>query len=97
MQTLQCLSELTGLPIFGDDRLAEDSDIAIAIEMIVNAPDGAVMCSHGDIIPAIIRLLEGRGMHFTTVPDWRKASVWVLERQGTTFTSAAAWQPQSAG
>lgn len=95
MQTLQDLSTLTGLPILADARLAEDGDIAEVIQVLEQAPDGAVLCSHGDMIPAVIRSLENRGMQFTTTPDWRKASVWVLERDGTTFTMAAAWPPPS--
>lgn len=95
MQTLEELSELTGLPILADARLAEDSDVPTVIQMLEHAPDGTVLCSHGDIIPAIIRTLENRGMQFTTVPDWRKASVWVLERAGAMFTMAAAWPPPS--
>lgn len=95
IQTLEAVGVLTGLPILVDKRLAEDSDIASVIQMLEQAPDGAVLCSHGDMIPAIIRSLENRGMQFTTAPDWRKASVWVLERDGAIFTMAAAWPPPS--
>lgn len=95
MQTLEALSTLTGLPILADERLAEASNITAVIQMLEQAPDGAVLCSHGDMIPAVIRSLEDRGMQFTTVPDWRKASVWVLERDGEMFTMAAAWPPPS--
>jgi len=94
-QTLEILSAHTGLPILADERLAENSDIATVLQMLEQAPDGAVLCSHGDIIPAIIRALQNRGMQFTTPPDWRKASVWVLERDGAMFTTAAAWPPPS--
>jgi 8-oxo-dGTP diphosphatase len=95
IQTLEELSALTGLPILTDERLAEDGDVTAIIRMLEQAPDGAVLCSHGDMIPAVIRTLEGRGMQFTTVPDWRKASVWVLERDGELVTMAAAWPPPS--
>ena len=95
MQTLEALSTLTGLPILADERLAEGSNVTTVTRMLEQVPDGAVLCSHGDMIPAIIRSLENRGMQFTTAPDWRKASVWVLERDGRTFTMAAAWPPPS--
>ena len=97
IQTLQDLSELTGLPVLADERLAEDSDITAVIQMLEQAPDRAVICSHGDVIPALIRTLEKRGMAITTIPNWRKASVWVIERNGVIFTSAAAWPPPSTG
>ena len=97
MQTLQDLSELTGLPVLADERLAEGSDITAIIQMLEQEPDGAVICSHGDMIPAIIRALENRGMTVTTTPDWRKASVWVIERQGATYIKASAWPPPLTG
>lgn len=97
IQTLQDLSELTGLPVLADERLAEDSDITAVIQMLEQAPDRAVICSHGDVIPALIRTLEKRGMAITTIPNWRKASVWVIERNGVTFNSATAWPPPSTG
>lgn len=97
IQTLQDLSELTGLPILADERLAEDSDIAAVIQLLEQAPDRAVFCSHGDVIPALIRTLENRGMTITTIPNWSKASVWVIERNGMIFTSAGAWPPPSTG
>lgn len=97
IQTLQDLSELTGLPVLADERLAEDSDITAIIHMLEQAPDRTVICSHGDVIPALIRTLENRGMAITTIPNWRKASVWVIERNGVTFISATAWPPPSTG
>ncbi|MEO5973900.1 MAG: phosphoglycerate mutase family protein [Ilumatobacteraceae bacterium] len=96
VQTLQDLSEMTGLPVLTDERLAEESDLSEAIQLLERALDGAVICSHGDMIPAVIQILENRGMTITTTPDWRKASVWVLERKRKSFISAAVWPPPSA-
>jgi len=93
MQTLQDLGAQTGLPVQREARLAEDSDIGAFIGLLEVVADGAVLCSHGDMIPASIRLLENRGMTITTEPNSRKASVWVLDRDGQVFTSAAAWPP----
>lgn len=97
IQTLQDLSDLTGLPILADERLAENGDMTAILQMLEQAPDRAVICSHGDVIPALIRILENRGMAITTSPSWHKASVWVIERSGATFISAAAWPPPSTG
>ena len=93
VQSLEDLSDLTGLPILTDKRLAEEKDVADAVHLLEQAPDRTVICSHGDMIPALIHTLESRGMKITTAPDWRKASVWVLERTKKSFTSAAAWPP----
>ena len=93
MQTLQDLGAHTGQPVQPDPRLAEDSDIGAFVALLEVVANGAVLCSHGDMIPAAIGVLEKRGMNITTEPDSRKASVWVLERDGEVFTSAAAWPP----
>lgn len=93
MQTLQELGAQTGLQVREEPRLAEDSDLDAFVGLLESIEDGAVLCSHGDMIPAAIRMLEGRGMNITTQPDSRKASVWVIDRDGAEFTSAAAWPP----
>ena len=45
----------------------------------IDAPDRAVLCSHGDVIPELVEALVRRGMELTTARDWRKATLWVLE------------------
>ena len=64
------------------------------LEMLAEVPDAAVMCSHGDMIPATISALERRGMEIRTPPDWRKASVWVLRRnKHGKIVHATVWPP----
>ena len=53
------------------------------------------MCSHGDVIPAILDALVRRGMTIEGMRDTRKASVWVLHKVGDDFTSAEVWAPPS--
>ena len=77
-----------------DERLAEDSGFDGAIQLLASVPDGSVLCSHGDVIPATIEALQRRGCEITTPPDWRKASVWVLDRnEHGQVVSAACWPP----
>lgn len=94
VQTLEALSERTDLPIEIDKRLCEDEPVGPLLELLGEAADRAVMCSHGDLIPAAIDALRTRGTKLTTPTDWRKASVWVLQRNkhGSVVT-AAAWPP----
>ena len=54
-----------------------------------------MLCSHGDIIPGTVMALERRGMEITGVPDWRKASVWVLRRKGDGYDRGKSWPPPS--
>lgn len=93
VQTLEPLAARLGRAVVGDDRLAEGADFEDVIALMVEAGDGAVLCSHGDVIPELIAALVRRGADVTTDPDWRKASIWVLEGDGATITSAAAEPP----
>jgi 8-oxo-dGTP diphosphatase len=81
IQTLEPLAERLGLPITTDDRLFEGAGFVGALELLEEVPDGTVLCSHGDVIPETIDALVRRGLEIETVPDWRKASVWELDRQ----------------
>jgi 8-oxo-dGTP diphosphatase len=78
-QSLEPLGELAGLKVEEDDRLAEGSSIEESMAVARDAPDRAVLCSHGDVIPDLIAALVRRGMELTNEPDWRKATLWTLE------------------
>ena len=94
VQTLQPLADRLGREVEIDQRLSEDEPFEPMLEMLAEVPDGAVMSSHGDIIPAAIAALERRGMEIRTPPDWRKASVWVLRRnKHGKIVHAIVWPP----
>lgn len=96
VQTLEPLAHRLREPVHTDDRLAEGSHFQAVLELCAALPDGAVLCSHGDVIPDVIQALQRRGCELTTEPDWRKASTWALTRDGDgQFTAAAAWPPPS--
>ena len=63
------------------------------LDLIGEVGDGAVLCSHGDVIPATVEALLRRGMQLKTEPDWRKASVWILRRKDDRVVSATVWPP----
>ncbi len=93
MQTLEPLSKAINIKIVSDQRLFEHGDIAKTLEVLEEVEDSTVISSHGDMIPEVIKLLERRGMEIGSKPDWRKASVWVVERTNCGFKSAVAWAP----
>ena len=93
MQTLEPLSKLTKIKIVTDQRLFENGDVAKMIELLEDAQDSTVISSHGDMIPEAIKLLQRRGMEIKSKPDWRKASIWVVERTKNGFTSAVVMAP----
>lgn len=79
VQSLEPLAQLARRKVEEDDRLAEGSSIEDSMAVARNAPDRAVLCSHGDVIPDLIAALVRRGMELTNQPDWRKATLWTLE------------------
>ena len=95
VQTLEPLARRLGVEIHADPRLYEGEPFEPVLELLGEVHTGAVLCSHGDIIPATIQALARRGMEVQTSPDWRKASIWVLKRKGDRITKGKVWPPPS--
>ena len=79
IQSVEPLADRLGLKVEVDERLAEDAPLAAVLAVVGDAPDRAVLCIHGDVIPELIEALARRGMVLTTERDWRKATLWVLD------------------
>jgi 8-oxo-dGTP diphosphatase len=80
IQTLEPLGELVGVDVEVDQRLCEEEPFEPVLDMLAEVPAHSVLCSHGDIIPAVMQALQRRGTRFNTPPDWRKATVWIVNR-----------------
>jgi 8-oxo-dGTP diphosphatase len=80
--------------ILPDERLAEDRGFIGALELLDSVPDGSVLCSHGDVIPETMAALQRRGCRIIGEPDWRKGTIWALDRSldGEVIT-AECWPP----
>ena len=93
-QTLEPLANEADLEIVLDRRLGEARSFEGALEMLAEVPDGAVLCSHGDVIPETMAALERRGCQIVSEPDWRKGTVWTLDRGiDGNFERAEVWSP----
>jgi 8-oxo-dGTP diphosphatase len=93
VQTLEPLAARLGTSILEDDRLAEAQPFEGMLDLVGEVADGAVLCSHGDLIPETIQAFVRRGMELQGPPDWRKATVWVLKRKGDRITKGKVWLP----
>jgi 8-oxo-dGTP diphosphatase len=88
------LAAAVDLEISTDQRLAEEGTFEGSLELLAAVPDGAVLCSHGDVIPDTIAALQRRGCQIDSHPDWRKGTVWTLDRDADgTFVRAKVWSP----
>lgn len=92
-QTLEPLGRAVDLEVLDEPALAEGGPFEAVLELLEHLPEGAVLCSHGDLIPDTIAALVRRGCRVDSEPDWRKGSIWVLERVDGAVESALVWPP----
>ena len=94
METLEPTASRTGLTVEAVAALAEGHPWEDTLALIESVPANTVLCTHGDLIPAVIAALERRGAAIRSVPDWRKAATWVLERdRDGAIVAATAYPP----
>jgi 8-oxo-dGTP diphosphatase len=94
IETLQPTADAIGAEVATEECLGEGGSFIDVLKLISSLPDGAVMCSHGDVIPDTIAALERRGCKIASPPDWRKGGVWVLDRNDDgEIEKAKAWPP----
>ena len=91
LQTVEPLAESRGLTVVEDNALWEGMPLA-PVRRLADDLDHAVLCFHGDLIPALIDELIAEGMHAID-RDAKKGSTWVLDREGATFTRGTYLPP----
>jgi phosphohistidine phosphatase SixA len=80
VETVAPLAEARHLTVETDRRLAEGGGAQECIDALLNGrSEGTVLCSHGDLIPKVIRRLVTAGMRTTDPNLSQKGSVWELE------------------
>jgi 8-oxo-dGTP diphosphatase len=96
VQTVRPLALDRGLPVETSDALAEGATLEAAMAVLNDLSTvPTVVCSHGDVIPAILEHLEVLGGRLEGPREWRKGSVWVAERQDGRFTRARYLPPSA--
>jgi phosphohistidine phosphatase SixA len=77
--TVEPLVEVLGIALEVDDRLAEGTPIEKSWELVSEVGSATVvLCSHGDVIPDVIRRAQLRGMHVPGKSGSSKGSAWTL-------------------
>jgi phosphohistidine phosphatase SixA len=75
--TVVPLASTLGSEVTVDERLAEGADPGTVVEWIASNNDAEiVICSHGDLLPEVLRLLAMRGMTLDGPNACKKASIW---------------------
>lgn len=80
VETVEPLAEALGLKVRTRPELAEGADAEAAVAFaLARAERNPVLCSHGDLIPKVIRRLLAAGMRTDDDNQSAKGSVWMLE------------------
>ena len=97
IETVEPLAEVLGLTVVIDKRLSEGGEARPCIEALLDpSAEGLVLCSHGDLIPKVIRRLSADGMRTKDPNLSQKGSIWVLEVDDGKAVSARYIPPQLA-
>jgi 8-oxo-dGTP diphosphatase len=80
IESVAPLASARCLPIEPTEALAEQASLNDALELVEkHTPGGAVLCSHGDVIPMLLEHYAARGIDLGPRPECAKGSVWALE------------------
>jgi phosphohistidine phosphatase SixA len=94
VQTVQPLADRRRLPVGQDQRLRVDADVDQAATLLFR-PDleGAVLCTHGELIGHLLGMLRQYGAPISQHAQWAKASAWVLRKAGARIADATYLPP----
>jgi 8-oxo-dGTP diphosphatase len=80
VQSVEPLAAARGLHVEEEDALAEGAPLDVVRRLLASVADeDVVLCSHGDVIGALVQDLHLRGVEMPGGLRWQKASTWVLE------------------
>jgi 8-oxo-(d)GTP phosphatase len=92
VQTVEPLAAEHGLPVRTADWLVEGTPAGIVVDQTLRLDGPAILCSHGDVIPAIVHAAAADGATLDGPMVWKKGSTWILERDAG-FPSHARYEP----
>jgi broad specificity phosphatase PhoE/8-oxo-dGTP pyrophosphatase MutT (NUDIX family) len=97
VQTVQPLAEATGLEIVEHPALAEGEGGKATRDLIRSLiGTNTVLCSHGDVIPAVMDWMVNKGMTLKSDFDCKKGSTWEVTVRGGGFHRAHYLPPLEA-
>jgi 8-oxo-dGTP diphosphatase len=94
IQTVEPLARVTKANVEKSRALAEEADVDAAfslLESLIGA--NAVLCSHGDVIPALVNRLVTAGLTLESPFYCAKGSIWEVEVDRGKFTSGRYFPP----
>jgi phosphohistidine phosphatase SixA len=96
VQTVERIAAGDGHDVVLKDELAEGSELGALLDLLAEVPEGSILCTHGDMLKAVISWLEGDQALLRGPACVDKGVVWVLSRVGCRFPQAAPIPPLTA-
>jgi 8-oxo-dGTP diphosphatase len=96
VQTVAPLANKLGLEVDETDTLLEGADAAKTYDVLrrsAREKGDVVLCTHGDLVPELLRLGGRDGMSLDDSPRWAKGSTWAIDSDGHQFTRARYLPP----
>lgn len=96
VQTMEPLAEAIGAKVIEHDALAEGPDVDAAYELCDELVGyNAVLCSHGDVIPAVINRMMWAGLILESRFYCSKGSIWEVDLDAGRFAHARYIPPSN--
>jgi len=96
-ETVEPVARAVGCDVADSHHLAEGADTRHTIDWLLSfAGRNVVACSHGDVIPEVLRRLQAHGAEIRSehdTADAKKASVWTLRVEAGVVTTATYRPP----
>jgi 8-oxo-dGTP diphosphatase len=94
MESVVPIAGSRGLPVEPVDELAEGAPLDAALALVrKHAVAGALMCTHGDVVPMLLDYYASVGVDVAAEREWPKGCVWTLETDGTGEIVRARYTP----
>ena len=100
VDTVAPLGRRLGLPVQAADELAEGHYATEAFSLVCSlaSEDGdSVLCSHGDVIPGVLWMLERYGVDLPERHRCKKSSIWELSVSDGRIIAGAYRHPRDFG
>jgi 8-oxo-dGTP diphosphatase len=89
VQTVEPLANMIGAPVETSPLLAEEPDLDLAYALVDGlVGSNAVICSHGDVIPAVVNRMMWAGLSLSSRFYCSKGSIWEVDVDNGKFTNA---------
>ena len=94
--TVEPLAAEHGIKVEETDRLLEGADTAHAYDLVrrlAKEKGDSVLCTHGDLVPELLRVASRDGLAVEDEPHWPKGSTWAIDSDGKHLTTARYLPP----